>query len=70
MRFIVYLPHEWPDVEVSVDGVWCKGELRMWIQREDGSWWGQVQWRGEPGMTFLDTFVPLGEAAEGDRSWT
>ena len=54
----VYLPDERPDIEVLVDGLWCEGELRMWTQREDGSWHGDVQWRpdGEPTRR-LDTFA-------------
>ena len=45
MEHRVYAPHERPDIEVLLDGVWLTGELRMWSQREDGSWWGNVQWR-------------------------
>jgi hypothetical protein len=41
----VFKPDDRPDVEVLVDGAWCDGELRMWTQREDGSWWGNVAWR-------------------------
>ena len=54
----VYRPDERPDVEVLVHGLWCDGELRMWTQREDGSWEGNVQWcpNGEPTRR-LDTFA-------------
>ena len=50
MQHHVNRPDERPDIEVLVDGVWCEGELRMWSQREDGTWQADVQWRpnGEP----------------------
>lgn len=56
MRSVVYLPADRPDVEVLVDGEWCEGELRMWLQHPDGSWWGDVQWRRDPGATYLGSF--------------
>jgi hypothetical protein len=37
MRHVVL--SERPDVEVCIDGEWWPGELRMWTQRADGSWW-------------------------------
>lgn len=52
---VVYHPADRPDVEVMVDGNWHPGELRMWQPTPDG-WAGQVQWRREVGMTFLDSF--------------
>jgi hypothetical protein len=52
----VYRPGERPDIEVLVDGVWREGELRMWIQREDGTWWAQVTWRSGPGSSRIGTF--------------
>jgi hypothetical protein len=45
-----------PDVEVLVDGVGRTGELRMWVRREDGTWWGQVQWRPDEPTRVLGTF--------------
>ena len=26
-------------------GHWLTGELTMWTQRDDGTWWGHVQYR-------------------------
>jgi len=54
---IVYKPHERPDVEVLVDGVWFPGELRMWTQRDDGTWSADVRWsEGTGASSRLDTF--------------
>ena len=50
-----YRPDERPDVLVTVEGVEYPGELRMWQQREDGSWWAQVNYRSEPGANRIDT---------------
>ena len=50
-----YRPDERPDVEVLVDGQWCKGELRQW-SNDDSNWSAQVQWRRTAGETFIDTF--------------
>ncbi len=52
---VVYHPAERPDIEVQVDGAWHPGELRMWEPVAEG-WAGQVQWRREVGMTFIDTY--------------
>lgn len=60
MESRVYRPDERPDVEVRMDGVWHQGELRAWQQRDDGSWWANVQWRPAPGETYLDT-VPAAD---------
>ena len=51
-------PGERPDVEVASRRRVVDGELRMWSQRDDGSWWADVQWRpsGEPTRR-LDTFA-------------
>lgn len=35
---------EEPDVQVLADGQWHPGELRMWEQHPDGTWWGHVVW--------------------------
>lgn len=51
----VYAPAERPLVEVLVDGTWHLGELRAWQHREDGAWWGNVNWTAGPGLTYLDT---------------
>ena len=40
-----YPPGNRPVVEVQVNGRWLPGELRQWSQHEDGSWWGNVQYR-------------------------
>ncbi len=29
----------------------------MWTQRDDGTWWADVQWRPRPGETYIDTFA-------------
>ena len=55
MHHVVYPPGECPDVEVCVDGEWWPGELRVWTNRADGSWWAQASWRREVGMTFIAT---------------
>jgi len=41
----VYPPGDWPAVEVLVDGQWLDGELRVWTQHRDGTWWANVSWR-------------------------
>ena len=41
--FHVPKPDDRPDVEVLVDGVWCRGELRMWTEHDEGAWTAQVQ---------------------------
>jgi len=41
----VYESGERPGVEVLVHGHWLTGELRSWTQRDDGTWWGHVQYR-------------------------
>lgn len=51
----VYAPSERPDIEAMVDGEWFRGELRMWTQREDGSWWAQVNYSRGAGRRFLTT---------------
>lgn len=51
-----YRPHERPDVEILIDGQWCKGELRQWSVDADENWSGQVNWRREVGQTYIDTF--------------
>ena len=51
----VYPVGERPDVLVEVDGDWCTGELRMWLQGPTG-WWAQCTWRRIAGETFIDTF--------------
>lgn len=56
MQHILFLPASRPDVEVLVDDEWVRGELRMWLQHPDGSWWGDVQWRRDPGATYLGSF--------------
>ena len=43
----IFRPGEHPDVEVVVNGLWCDGQLRVWTQREDGSWHGDVEWRAD-----------------------
>jgi hypothetical protein len=49
--------------EVLVGGVWRVGELRMWSQRDDGSWDRNVQWRpaGEPTRRFGTFWADLSE---------
>ncbi len=39
-----------------MDGHWCRGELRDWQQRGDGSWWANVEWMSHSGETYIDTF--------------
>jgi hypothetical protein len=52
----VYAPHERPDIEVLVDGVWHRGELRAWQPDPDGEGWrANVQYRPEKGVTYIDT---------------
>lgn len=45
-----------PDVEVEVDGAWHPGELRQWVQRDDGTWWADCSWSTAPGSRRLDSF--------------
>ena len=40
----VYEQGERPAVEVLVHGHWLTGELRKWTQRDDGTWWGNIQY--------------------------
>jgi hypothetical protein len=50
----VYMPHERPQVEVLVDGVWYPGELRgEW--RRHGRRLCNVSWRPRVGLARLDT---------------
>ena len=62
-----YRPDERPDVEILVDGQWCKGELRQWSVDAEQRWSAQVTWRREVGHTYIDTFpadrIRLDEAA-------
>ena len=51
-----YRPDQRPDIEVLIDGHWCKGELRQWSKDADGQWSAQVSWRRKAGKTFIDTF--------------
>ena len=51
-----YRPDERPDIEVRVEGHWCKGELRQWSQGADGQWSAQANWRRVAGETYIDTF--------------
>lgn len=51
----VFRPDERPDILVTIEGVEYPGELRMWQQRDDGSWWAQVNWRSASGSTRIDT---------------
>jgi len=53
MRPIVLPIAARPDVEVSVDCTWHCGQLGMWNQHDDGTWWARVQWAGAPGETML-----------------
>ncbi len=56
MQPIVYPIADRPDGEVTVDGAWHYGLLRMWNRHDDGTWWAQVQWSRAPGETMLGTF--------------
>jgi hypothetical protein len=51
-----YRPDQRPDVEIWVDGQWCKGELRQWSVDGDKRWSAQVNWRRTTGETYIDTF--------------
>ena len=52
-----YAPGDRPGVEVMVDGRWLVGELRRWSRRDDGTWWGNVQYRPADEPTWhLGTF--------------
>lgn len=51
-----YRPDERPDVEIPIDGQWCKGELRQWSVDGADNWSAQVNWRREVGHTYIDTF--------------
>ena len=51
-----YRPDERPDVEVLIDGHWCKSELRQWSVDAEKRWSAQVNWRRQAGETFIDTF--------------
>jgi hypothetical protein len=45
-----------PDVEVFVDAVWYRGELRVWLRpRHGGEWWGIVNYRTEATRTRVAT---------------
>lgn len=67
MQHLVY--SERRDVEVRIDGAWWPGELRMWTQRPDESWWAQATWRREPGMTFSAT-VPADDVRAAETEHT
>ncbi len=67
MTNTVYSPADRPEVEVLVDGAWFYGELRMWTQHRDGSWWANVMWSSAVAENRLDTFNaedvgPVGDA--------
>lgn len=51
-----YRPDQRPDVEILVDGRWCKGELRQWSVDSQQQWSAQVSWRRRAGQTRIDTF--------------
>lgn len=57
MQHRTYSPADRPMVEVLVEGQWRPGDLRMWVQNDDGQWFGQVQWQpaGNTSHT-IDTF--------------
>lgn len=38
-----------------MNGTWHQGALRMWTQREDGTWCAYAQRRPNPGETYLGT---------------
>jgi hypothetical protein len=59
MEARVYRPDERPDVLATIHGVEYPGELRMWQQHEDGSWWADVNWSRD-GQRYVDT-VPAGD---------
>lgn len=65
MTTIVFAPDERPDIEVCIDGAWCPGELRMWQQREDGSWWANVNWSRD-GQRYVDT-LPADDIRPDER---
>lgn len=50
-----YRADERPDVEILVDGQWCKGELRQWSVDGSDNWSAQVTWRRQLGQTYIDT---------------
>jgi len=50
-----YPPADRPEVKVLVDGVWYPGELRMWTQAIEGSWFANVTWSRVSGKPWLDT---------------
>lgn len=51
-----YRPDERPDVEILIDGNWCKGELRQWTVDRERNWAARANWRREVGRTYIDTF--------------
>ncbi len=55
MEARVYRPDERPDVLVTVEGVEYPAELPMWQQREDGSWWANVNGSLD-GQRYVGTF--------------
>lgn len=59
----VYPPDERPDIEVLVNGQWLVGELRVWTQQEDGSWWGDVRYRLRGPTRHLGSF-PAAQVCE------
>ncbi len=65
-----YRPDERPDVEILIDGQWCRGELRQWSVADE-LWSAQVNWRRDVGETFIDTFpadrIRLDETVRSSR---
>ena len=41
----------------------------MWKQREDGSWWANVNYRSEPGVNRIDT-VPAEDVRLDERDYS
>lgn len=61
LQIVTYDPADRPDVQVQVlghdtapDG-WYPGELRQWVQRDDGTWWANCSWRHDT-SGYLDNF--------------
>jgi len=63
-----YKPHERPDIEVLVNGIWYPGQLRAsW--RRHGRKFHSVSWTERPGMTRLDT-VPAARVRPAGQAMT
>jgi len=56
-RTIVFAAHERPLVEVLIEGRWLSGELRMWVQDQNGDWTANVRYTDEAHFNFVTTVV-------------